>query len=91
MMRDFKAIVVGGGPIGVALALALARIAPTEKIALLDALPERPRYDDKTPDMRVFAINEGSKQLLNDLGGWAYIEKRRCQPCLLYTSDAADE
>ena len=90
MQSDYKAVVVGAGPIGAALALSLAKtlagtLAKTERsepyrILLIDASEKVPRYDFETPDSKIFALNAGSQSLLDELGAWSAISKARCNP-----------
>lgn len=68
--------IVGAGPVGSAAALALANISPDLKIALIDREPAFALPPDQI-DLRVFAINAGSRSLLEHLGVWAHIADRR--------------
>lgn len=63
--------IIGGGPVGCALALMLARLTPApDRIALWQSEAES-RYGLKSAqDTRVIAINEGSRILLRDLDAW---------------------
>ncbi len=65
----FDAVVVGGGPAGLATALALARMGVTCAIA---APPHRPAGD--RPDMRTAALFPGSIAMLVNLGVWDALE-----------------
>lgn len=57
--------IVGGGPVGMTLALALARSMAGLRIAMLD------RRDFAVPqDQRAFAISAGVKRVLETLGVW---------------------
>lgn len=57
--------IVGGGPVGMTLALALSRSMAGLKIAMLD------RRDFAVPqDQRAFAISAGVKRVLETLGVW---------------------
>ena len=69
--QDFDLAILGGGPVGSALALLLARLSPhparivllqTETASLYGHRPEL--------DPRVLAINHGSRVLLDSLGAW---------------------
>lgn len=77
-MQFFDVIVVGGGMVGSAVALGLARqgrtVAVVEQHMPEDFSPQQP------PDMRVSAISAASEKLLNDLGAWDFIKKMRTCP-----------
>ena len=79
-MESYKAIIVGAGPIGAAVALALSRIDTDHSILLLDAAAALPKYSPEKLDARIFALNEGSRSLLDQLGVWSDIEPQRCLP-----------
>ncbi len=59
--------VVGAGPVGLALALLVARRCPTWQVSLFDA---RPLQADVSRDPRTLALALGSVQLLRQLGAW---------------------
>jgi 2-octaprenyl-6-methoxyphenol hydroxylase len=60
--------VIGAGPVGLALALQIARALPESGITLFDA---RPAEKDVSGDPRTLALSLGSVQLLERLGAWA--------------------
>jgi 2-octaprenylphenol hydroxylase len=64
--------IVGAGPVGSAAALALAQISPQLKVLLIDRDPVQRRTPGQI-DLRVFAINSGSKDLLDHLGSWQQV------------------
>lgn len=76
MVFDF--CVVGGGMVGSAMALGLAKIG--FKVAIIE--PSMPMlFDSKqAPDLRVSAISITSEILLQDLGAWAHIKNMRLCP-----------
>ncbi len=59
--------VVGAGPVGLALALALAQRLPHIAVSVFDA---RPVDRDVSADPRTVALSLGSVQLLQRLGAW---------------------
>lgn len=72
---DFDIVILGAGPVGSALALALARKAPDPgRIALLGpARPPAPNAgtdDAAGVDPRCLALNHGSRVFLESLGAW---------------------
>lgn len=71
------AIVVGGGVVGSACALALA--ASGLDVALVEARPP-PRWTAEPRDLRVFAFAHDNAALLQALGVWADIRDTRAHP-----------
>lgn len=63
-------IVVGGGAVGAALALALAQ--RDFSVALIDAQPLEQRSNPQT-DNRVFALAAGTQAVLTQLGVWSLV------------------
>jgi len=70
--------VVGGGMVGAAAALALARAGFTT--ALLEARAPRPWSVGDEVDLRVVGLAPSSLALLNDLGVWTSIRDARASP-----------
>jgi len=68
------AVVVGGGAVGAATALGLARNG--HRVLLLDRRPQ-PVFSEDAPVTRVATLNEASMQLLRDLGVAEAVQGRR--------------
>src|SRR5690606_22692289 len=68
-------IVVGGGVVGAATALALARDGFA--VQLVEARQPRPWQAEAELDLRVFALAPSSARLLDQLGVWAAIRDAR--------------
>ena len=68
---DTDITVLGAGPVGSTLALLLARHAPDpSRIVVCRAEPKQAADATATRDLRVLALNHGSRVLLDDLGVW---------------------
>lgn len=59
-------LIVGGGPVGATLALAVARLAPGTDITLLEAAS----HASRPADGRTLALSHGSRLVLERLGVW---------------------
>jgi len=75
---DLDVIVVGGGAIGAALALALAR--DEFDVALVERNAPKPWRADDDVDLRVVALAADTRALLEDLGVWSAIAAARIGP-----------
>lgn len=62
-----SSVIVGAGPVGLALALALAQKG--HGVTLVDRAPEPPSFDGRT-----LALAQGSRRILEDLGVWTDLE-----------------
>ena len=71
------AVVVGGGVVGAACALALAREGL--RVELVEAAPARP-WSPEQPDLRVFALAADNVALLDSIGAWQAIRAARAHP-----------
>ena len=77
---EFDVIILGGGPVGLAIAAALARERYT--IALVERAPLT-TYEasgDEDWDARVYAISPGSAELLRAIGAWQGLPSERLSP-----------
>lgn len=70
--------VAGGGMVGAACALALARRGFA--VALLEAREPEPWRADEPEDLRVIALAPSSARLLDEIGVWDSIEAARVSP-----------
>jgi 2-polyprenylphenol 6-hydroxylase len=75
---ELDAIVVGGGAIGAALALALARDG--FDVALVEARTPKPWRESDAVDLRVVALAADARALFDDLGVWPAIAGARVGP-----------
>ena len=78
--ESFDALIIGGGTVGAAAAVALA--ARGIDVALIDRARPEPKSDDQPLDLRVVALSPGSRDLLDALGAWTRI---RCERITAYT------
>lgn len=69
-------VIAGGGVVGAACALALARAGL--EVALVEPRPA-PRWSQATPDLRVFALAPDNAALLGRLGVWPQVLAARAQ------------
>lgn len=75
---DLDAAIVGGGMVGAACALALARRGLA--VALVEAREPSPWQAADAEDLRVIALAPSSARLLDALGAWRDIEAARVSP-----------
>jgi 2-octaprenyl-3-methyl-6-methoxy-1,4-benzoquinol hydroxylase/2-octaprenylphenol hydroxylase len=73
--ETFDAIVIGGGTVGAAAALALARTG--REVALIDRKQPNEHPEDAPLDPRVVAVSPGSKRLLEAVGAWQHVRPAR--------------
>lgn len=74
-MKSVDVLISGAGPVGLTLALALARRLPERQIAVVEKNSLSPIFDH-TPDARVSALNHHSEQLLTNLGVWPQLARK---------------
>jgi ubiquinone biosynthesis UbiH/UbiF/VisC/COQ6 family hydroxylase len=81
MQHDFDVIIVGGGLVGAACAIALARQG--QQVALLDSKPlSSPAKEGSVEDWdnRIYAISPGNAAWLATLGVWDMLDSNRVCP-----------
>ncbi len=76
-MQKFDILIVGGGMVGLTLALAIRKQTQLT-VAIADTSPITQLSEQ--PEVRVSAINSASKQIFANLGVWPLIEQQRLQP-----------
>lgn len=67
-----RVLVVGGGAVGLAFAAACA-----DEVRVLEAGPPRPAADPEEFDIRVFALSEGTREFLREIGAWQRMPTER--------------
>jgi 2-polyprenyl-6-methoxyphenol 4-hydroxylase len=84
--------IIGGGMVGMSLALLLSRQRPDWKIALIDALEfptdEMDSLFQPSFDSRSTAIAHGSKQIFESLGVWQQLNEQATAINRIHVSDA---
>jgi len=73
--ETFDALIIGGGTVGAAAALGLARTG--REVALIERKPPADHPDDAPLDPRVVAVSPGSRRLLEALGAWRHVRPAR--------------
>lgn len=77
-MKEYDFAIVGGGMVGAAAAIGLAKLGYL--VAIIEHKEASP-YDNKQPmDIRVSAISQSSVDLLEKLGAWESIKEMRVCP-----------
>lgn len=88
MSQQFDVVVIGGGVVG--LTAALAMVSRGFSVAIIDA--GNLTANSTIPDPRVYAINQASQDLLQELGVWAHLDPERVSPYRqMYVWDAASD
>lgn len=75
---DADVIIMGGGLVGAALALALKNTALS--IIVLEGREPALEFDLATWDQRVYAISRASRKLLTQIGAWQRVRTERLSP-----------
>ncbi len=75
--NQLDAVIVGGGVVGAACALALAKLGLDAAIV---ESREPPRWSREHPDLRVYAFAPDNAALLDALGAWQSVRDARAQP-----------
>ncbi len=76
-MKSFDIAVIGAGIVGSCAALSLARAG--YRVALVEAHEPKP-WSEALPDLRVVALANDNRKLLENCGVWQKIVARRTQP-----------
>jgi 2-octaprenylphenol hydroxylase len=69
-----RVVVVGGGAVGLAFAAACGN-----EVRVLEAGPPRAATDPEPFDLRVFALSEGSRDFLHEIGAWQRLPADRVE------------
>ncbi len=77
-MSDFDCVVIGGGMVGAASALALAEQGL--KVAVIEKQQPASFTNEQALDLRVSAISLASQYLLEQLGAWSQVKQWRACP-----------
>lgn len=75
----YDVAIVGGGMVGISLAIALVRMTPTPRIALIEAQD----YSQQLPpsfDARTIALSYSSRQIFDALGLWSSLVEQGVTP-----------
>ncbi len=76
MKQQFDVLISGGGIIGLTAALAMAQ--RHFHVGLVDA--GNLEVNLKQPDLRVYALNQASQQLLQQVDAWQHVDTTRLSP-----------
>ncbi|WP_153446534.1 2-octaprenyl-3-methyl-6-methoxy-1,4-benzoquinol hydroxylase [Vibrio algicola] len=79
-MSKFDVVVIGGGMVGAAVALGLAK--QKKRVALVEGVEPLAFEASQPTDLRVSAISKASVDLLQQLGAWDNIATKRVLPYL---------
>lgn len=76
MNLAFDVLIIGGGIVGLTAAIAMGRRGYT--VAVIDAGPLT--VNTQAADIRVYAINQASQMMFQQLGVWAFLDQPRLSP-----------
>lgn len=77
-MHQVDILIAGGGMVGAASALAMAKLGLT--VVVFEPQAPQPFSAEQPMDLRVSAISQASEQLLTQLGGWQGVATMRSAP-----------
>src|SRR5512147_48552 len=75
MEKHFDVVIVGGGLVGAAFALALR--GSGLKLAVIEAHPPAALPNDASWDSRIYAVSPGNAAFLDELGIWSAMQQSR--------------
>lgn len=78
MKENFDVVIVGGGMVGAAVACSLG--GSSLKVAVIESVPPQAFSADQPHDLRVSALSIASKNILETVGAWNGVVKRRLCP-----------
>ncbi|RUO36110.1 FAD-dependent 2-octaprenylphenol hydroxylase [Aliidiomarina shirensis] len=76
-LQRTQVLIVGGGMVGLALAISLAKAG--RRVVVVER-NEHPETMPEQPTLRVSAINSGAQQWLTELGAWERLPQERIAP-----------
>ncbi len=77
-MQKFDVVIIGGGMVGAALALGLAK--QKKQVAVVETAEPQPFSHEQAMDLRISAISQSSVNLMRQLGAWQAIADMRVCP-----------
>ncbi|MDF2690439.1 MAG: 2-octaprenyl-3-methyl-6-methoxy,4-benzoquinol hydroxylase / 2-octaprenyl-6-methoxyphenol [Gammaproteobacteria bacterium] len=84
MSRQFDIVIIGGGLVGVTMALALSQL--NLNIALIEAKTEK-RIQEPSLETRSLALSYGSAKILQGLGLWQFLQSQSTAIKHIHVSD----
>lgn len=88
LSQDYDITIIGGGMVGISLALLLAQ-QQRWKIALLESQPVQGKAPDYSPsfDARSTALSWSSSEIFKTIGVWEQIRQQACAISTIHVSD----